>query len=93
MSEIFEIAMIALFGASWPMNVLQSIKTKSTKGKSISFLIMIFTGYVFGIISKLMSPSFKWYVMFFYVLNLIMVGTDIVLYAINYRREKLNSNL
>ena len=28
------------------------------------------------------------YVMFFYVLNLIMVGTDIVLYIINYRRER-----
>ena len=83
MSEVFEIAMIALFGASWPMNVL-----KSTKWKSIAFLTMIFTGYIFGIISKIIAPSFKWYVMFFYVLNLIMVGTDIVLYIINYRRER-----
>lgn len=90
MSEIFEIAMIALFGASWPMNVLKSIKTKSTKGKSIAFLVMIFTGYVFGIISKITAPSFKWYVVFFYVLNLLMIGTDIVLYIINYRREKMN---
>ena len=88
MSEIFEIAMIVLFGASWPMNVLKSIKTKSTKGKSIVFLILIFIGYIFGIISKLTADSFKWYVMFFYVLNFVMVGTDIVLYFINYNREK-----
>lgn len=88
MSEIFEIGMIVMFGASWPMNVLKSIKTRSTKGKSIAFLILIFSGYILGIISKLTAPSFKWYVMFFYVLNLLMVGTDIVLYAINYTREK-----
>lgn len=93
MSEIFEIAMIALFGASWPMNVLKSLKTKSTKGKSIAFLTMIFTGYIFGIISKIMEPSFKWYVMFFYVLNLVMVGADIVLYIINYNREKKEANI
>lgn len=88
MFEIFEIGMIVMFGASWPMNVLKSIKTRSTKGKSIAFLILIFSGYILGIISKLTAPSFKWYVMFFYVLNLLMVGTDIVLYAINYTREK-----
>lgn len=88
MSELFEVGMIVAFGVSWPMNVMKSIKTKSTKGKSLAFLILIFTGYICGIISKLVAPSFKWYVMFFYVLNLLMVGTDIVLYAINYSRER-----
>lgn len=88
MSEIFEILMIVAFGASWPMNVMKSIKTKSTKGKSIVFLVLIFVGYIFGIISKLTAQTFKWYVMFFYVLNLIMVGTDIVLYISNYIRER-----
>lgn len=88
MSEIFVILMIVSFGISWPINVMKSIKTRSTKGKSIFFLIMIFPAYVFGIISKLTAPVFKWYVAIFYVFNLIMVGCDIILYAINYSREK-----
>lgn len=88
MAELLEILMIAAFGASWPMNVIKSIKTRSTKGKSLAFLILIFVGYICGIASKLVAPSFKWYVMFFYVLNIVMVGADIVLYAVNYRREQ-----
>lgn len=91
MSELFEIFMIVSFGVSWPMNVMKSIRTRSTKGKSIVFLVLIFVGYIFGIVSKLVAPSFKGYVMFFYVLNLIMVGTDIILYIINYIREKAKS--
>ena len=88
MSEIFEILMIVSFGISWPINVMKSIKTRSTKGKSIFFLIMIFLAYVFGIISKLTAPVFKWYIAIFYVFNLIMVSCDIILYTINYSREK-----
>ena len=88
MSEFFEILMIVSFGVSWPLNVIKSFKAKTTKGKSLGFLILIFTGYIFGITSKLLLDSFKWYVMFFYVLNLIMVGADLVMYFINYRRDK-----
>ena len=80
--------MIVSFGISWPINVMKSIKTRLTKSKSIFFLIMIFPAYVFGIISKLTAPVFKWYVAIFYVSNLITVGCDIILYAINYSREK-----
>ena len=93
MSEFLEILMIVSFGASWPFNVIKSVKTKSTKGKSLLFLYLIFFGYIAGIASKLMNPSYmeaiasKWYVLFFYVLNFIMVGADLVLYYINRRRE------
>ena len=93
MSEFLEILMIVSFGASWPFNVIKSVKTKSTKGKSLLFLYLIFFGYIAGIASKLMNPAYmeaiasKWYVLFFYVLNFIMVGADLVLYYINRRRE------
>ena len=66
MSEFFEILMIVSFGVSWPLNVIKSFKAKTTKGKSLGFLILIFVGYIFGITSKLLLDSFKWYVMFFY---------------------------
>ena len=85
MSELFEILMIVGFGASWPANVLKSYKARTAKGKSLFFLWMIFIGYICGIISKLLAPSLKWYVMFFYVLNLIMVGADLALYFRNRR--------
>ncbi len=88
MAEIFEIFMIVLFGASWPMNVIKSYKARTTKGKSILFLFLIFTGYIFGISGKLISGNFKWYVMLFYLLNTIMVGIDIVLYFRNLSLDK-----
>lgn len=96
MSELCEIIMIVSFGASWPLNVIKSYKARTTKGKSIGFLILIFFGYIAGITSKLINPvymseiSSKWYVLFFYVLNFIMVGADLVVYVRNYKLDKKN---
>lgn len=94
MSEILEVIMILCFGVSWPFNVYKSIKTKTTKGRSLLFLLLIIVGYVAGIISKFMSPSYmasidtKWYVLFFYFLNLFMVTVDLVLYFRNLSFDK-----
>ena len=94
MSEFLEIIMIVLFGASWPLNVIKSYKAGTTKGKSLWFLLLIFIGYIAGITSKLVNESYmtaiadKWYVLFFYVLNFIMVGADLLLYARNYKLDK-----
>lgn len=89
MSEIMEILMVVSFGASWPINVMKSYKARTTKGKSLGFLILIFVGYICGIISKLSAESYQWYVLFFYVLNLCMVGIDLMLYARNYRLDRI----
>lgn len=84
LAEILEIFMIVSFGCSWPMNVMKSYKARTAKGKSLGFLLFIEFGYICGIASKLLNEnSFKWYVLFFYVLNFIMVGADIVLYFRN----------
>ena len=94
MAELFEILMIVSFGASWPMNVIKSYKARTTKGKSLGFLCLIFFGYIAGITSKLINESYmaniasKWYVLFFYVLNLLMVGIDLCLYIRNKRLDK-----
>ena len=87
MSEFLEICMVVSFGISWPLNVMKSYKARTTKGKSLAFLVLIFFGYICGIASKLLAPSFKWYVLFFYVLNFIMGGADLCL---NYRNYKLD---
>ena len=88
MSEIFEIAMVCLFGASWPINVAKSYRVRTAKGKSIMFLMFIWIGYVCGIAAKLTAESFKWYVLMFYVINIIMVTADILLYFRNVRLDR-----
>ena len=86
-AEIFEIGMVVLFGLSWPVNMLKSYRARTTKGKSVLFLLFVIVGYMCGIISKLLSDSFKWYILFFYILNLIMVVADLALYFRNLRIE------
>lgn len=94
MAEILEVVMIVSFGASWPLNVLKSYRARTTKGKSLAFLLLILFGYVAGIISKLVNEAYmadigaKWYVLFFYVLNFIMVSADLCMYVRNYKLDK-----
>lgn len=94
MAEILEIVMIVSFGASWPMNVIKSYKARTAKGKSLGFLCLIFFGYIAGIASKLVNEAYmaafseKWYVLFFYILNIIMVGADLILYFRNKKLDK-----
>ena len=96
MAEFLEIMMIVSFGASWPLNVIKSYRARTTKGKSLAFLYLIFFGYIAGITSKFVNPSYmeqiaeKGYVLFFYFLNLIMVGTDLIIYYRNKKLDKIN---
>ena len=98
MAEILEIIMIVSFGASWPLNVMKSYKARTTKGKSLGFLFLIFFGYIAGITSKLVNDAYmasfsqKWYVLFFYVLNFIMVGADLLMYVRNSKLDKRREN-
>ncbi len=93
LAEILEIIMIVSFGASWPFNVIKSYKARTAKGKSLLFLCLILFGYVAGITSKLVNETYmanfasKWYVLFFYVLNFVVVGADLLLYIRNKRLD------
>lgn len=99
MAEILETIMIVSFGCSWPLNVIKSYKARTTKGKSLAFLCLIFFGYIAGITSKFINPEYmanigeNWYVVFFYILNFIMVGADLVMYVRNYKLDKKNGLL
>lgn len=98
MSEILEIIMIVSFGCSWPMNVMKSYKARTTKGKSLLFLLFIFFGYIAGIASKFTNEAYmaafaqKWYVLVFYFINITMVGADLVMYYRNYRLDQAAKN-
>ncbi len=84
--SIFEIIMLVCFGTAWPVSIYKSLKSKTTKGKSVIFLIIIFVGYLSGIIHKILY-SFN-LVIIFYIVNAIMVGIDIIIFFINLYYEK-----
>ncbi|MBE6656603.1 MAG: hypothetical protein E7609_07055 [Ruminococcaceae bacterium] len=97
MSEILEVIMIGGFGASWPLNVTKAYRARTTKGMSLAFLLIVFFSYIAGIISKLINEAYmadfaqKWYVLFFYVLNFIMVGINLGVYARNKRLDAVKA--
>ena len=90
-AKVLEAMMLILFGISWPFNLLKSIKSQSTKGKSLLFLYLIDLGYLAGITSKFFSTSFvwqtDWWVFAIYVINFSFVSADLVMYFINRHKE------
>lgn len=84
MSEIFEVIMLLCFGFSWPLSIIKSYKARTTKGKSLPFLILITTGYICGIIAKLAGENIS-YVLVFYCINLCLLLLELVIYARNRR--------
>ncbi|MCQ3034796.1 MAG: hypothetical protein MJ248_01025 [Bacilli bacterium] len=90
-AELCVALMLACFGASWPINLIKSIKTKSTKGKSLVFLILIDVGYVIGIAGKLISWGTSWTsILAFsvYIFNFVFVTADFIMYFVNKACEK-----
>ena len=83
--RILEAGMLICFGAAWPTNIVKSLKSRTTKGKSLPFLLIVLAGYVFGILNKVIYDTDI--VLGFYILNFIMVAADI---AIWFRNRKLD---
>ena len=86
-AEILEALMVICFGLSWPTSIVKSLRSRSTKGKSLLFMIFIDIGYIFGIVGKILSGSIT-YVFIFYVINFFMVLTDILIYFKNRAAER-----
>ena len=76
--SVFEAVMLLCFAASWPFSIAKSLRTKVVTGKSPAFMIVIEIGYVSGILYKLTGKTDA--VLALYVLNLLIVGTDLFLY-------------
>ena len=85
--QIFESIMLLCFGMSWPISVYKSIRSRSTKGKSAVFIIVIILGYISGIAGKIVNNQLS-YVLVLYCLNLVVVSVDLGLYFVNLKREK-----
>lgn len=84
--SIYEIGMLLCFGAAWPFSIAKSYRARSTKGKSLFFLLVILLGYAFGILNKLLVRFDK--VIYLYALNGLMVATDVVLWFRNRHLER-----
>jgi hypothetical protein len=82
--SIFEAVMIAAFGCAWPASIYKSYVSGSNSGKSLWFLIIVAAGYICGIIHKLLYSYDA--VLFLYVINTLMVLTDIGIYFRNTKR-------
>ena len=87
MANVLEMIMLICFGFSWPINFRKAYRARSTKGSSLTFFCLIELGYVCGITAKLLAGNIT-YVLLFYVLNLITVAANIILYFINKKKEK-----
>lgn len=79
--------MLLCFGCSWPMNITKSIRARTAKGKSLAFELFVLVGYICGITGKCISGSINW-VFAIYILDLLMVTTDILLTLRNRRLDK-----
>lgn len=86
MVQVFEMMMLACFGLSWPFNIAKSLRSRTAKGKSVLFEIMIIIGYLFGVAGKLIDGNIT-YVLAFYALDILLVSTDLIL---TFRNRKLD---
>ncbi|MEE0686669.1 MAG: hypothetical protein UEA60_08465 [Lachnospiraceae bacterium] len=87
MTNFLEAFMLICFGLSWPLSLYKNIKAKTAKSMSLQFTLLIITGYIAGITAKIVNNNFN-YVLVIYILNLIIVSANIVVYFINLRYDK-----
>ncbi|MCL2144484.1 MAG: hypothetical protein FWH43_03205 [Endomicrobia bacterium] len=88
--SIFEAVMMLCFGCAWPFSIYKSYTSRSNKGKSLWFLIIVVIGYTCGILHKILF-NFD-FIIAFYIFNFILVLADTALYFRNYLIIKKNSN-
>lgn len=87
MGAMFESIMLICFGLSWPLNVIKAYKARTTQGTSLPFILLIVTGYIAGIIAKVISGQLN-YVLIVYLLNLVIVSLNVVVYFRNLSIDK-----
>ncbi|MBR4098827.1 MAG: hypothetical protein IKK44_02415 [Clostridium sp.] len=80
--------MLICFGISWPFNIAKSLKSRTAKGKSLKFEFCVVAGYLFGVVGKFMSGNVS-YVLAVYILDILMVCTDLVLTMRNMALDRL----
>ncbi|PWM32144.1 MAG: hypothetical protein DBX55_01600 [Verrucomicrobia bacterium] len=79
--------MLVCFGISWPFNIAKSLRSRTAKGKSVAFELLIIAGYLCGLVGKFILGNLN-YVVFFYIADILMVAADLVLTLRNRRLDR-----
>ena len=87
MGSILETIMLVCFGFSWPLNVIKAYKARTTRGTSLPLILLIIIGYIAGITAKVISGQIN-YVLVAYILNLVIVSINIIIYFRNASIDK-----
>lgn len=88
MTQALEATMLVCFGLSWPMNLIKNIKAGTAKSMSLKFILLIIFGYVAGITAKLVTGQMN-YVLIVYILNILVVSLNLVVYFVNKHKDKV----
>lgn len=86
MAELLETVMLVCFGMSWPVSLVKNIRSRSAKGMSLTFILLILLGYLAGIGAKLIDGNIS-YVLLAYFWNLALVSVNLAVYFINRRHD------
>ena len=86
--KFLETVMLVCFGAAWPFSLIKSWKSRTAKGKSIGFLLIVLVGYVAGILKVLIVDGITGFLLIPYSINFLMVFTEACLY---FRNKKFDA--
>ena len=87
MGSVFEMVMLICFGFSWPINVVKAYRAGTARGTSLPFILLIITGYIAGITAKVMNGQLN-YVLAVYILNLVIVSGNLMVYFRNVSLDR-----
>lgn len=84
--SFYEIVMLICFGSAWPFSIYKSYNSRTNKGKSLIFLIVIIIGYGCGVLHKINYNYDN--VVYLYAFNSFMVMIDVGLYFRNMKFDR-----
>jgi hypothetical protein len=87
-SEALETVMLLCFAISWPASIYKSLKSRTSKGKSLIFLLFVLIGYIAGISKVVISDGWTNFLMIPYCFNFTLVFIDLMIYFRNDRLDK-----
>jgi hypothetical protein len=82
-AKILETVMLLCFGAAWPASIIKSWRSRTAKGKSIFFLLIVLMGYCAGLTKVFVSEGLGGFLLVPYGLNTVMVAVDTMIYFRN----------
>lgn len=83
--SIFEGLMLLCFGLAWPVSIVKALKSKTAKGRTPIFQIVLLLGYLSGITHKILYSMDI--VLLLYCLNFAMVAVDTAI-MLHYRKRE-----